>query len=162
MGSPRPILAGTAAEDSDWEPSDGEEGDAPPPPRVRALVPLRPAAIQAARRRRLVRSGRRGRAVRGRRQMEMLGRAAVSSRGRGVAARARPTAAQTAQAPPADHERASSETRDGIQANNRTRQPSKFIPRSSPLSPESVCGIFLRQISLDAMVRVRATTEIYR
>jgi hypothetical protein len=97
MRSPRPGREGTTAEDSDWEPSDGEEGDSPPG--ERAHDPLRPAAIQAARRRLWTRSGRRGRAVRGRRQMEMLGRAAASFRGRGVTARARPAAAQTARIP---------------------------------------------------------------
>jgi hypothetical protein len=96
MRSPRTVRAGTATEDSDWEPSNGEEGDSP----AYALVPLRPAAIQAARRRLLMRSGRRGRAVRGRRRMEMLGRAAASSPGCGVAACARPAVAKTARIPP--------------------------------------------------------------
>jgi hypothetical protein len=36
MGSPRPVRAGTAAEDSDWEPSDSEEGDSPPRTRSRS------------------------------------------------------------------------------------------------------------------------------
>jgi hypothetical protein len=132
MRSSRLVRAGTAAEDSDWQPSDGEEGDSP---RERALVPLRPAAIQAAWRPLLMRSGRRGRAVRGRRRMEMLGGdCGVFSRTRGRHSRSASGGADGAD-PPADHERAPSETHDGIQANNRTRQPSKFITRSSPLSP---------------------------
>jgi hypothetical protein len=39
MGSPPPVRAGTAAEDSDWETSDDEEGDSPPPPRTRSRSP---------------------------------------------------------------------------------------------------------------------------
>jgi hypothetical protein len=70
----------------------------PPPPRARTRShrPPSSAAIQAARRCLWTQSVRRGRAVRGRRQMEMLGRAATSSCGRGDAARARPAATQTA------------------------------------------------------------------
>jgi hypothetical protein len=62
---------------------------------------------------------------------------------------------------PVNHELAPSETRDDIKANKRTRQPSKFITRSSPSSRFGLRQL-LRQISLGARVRVRTTTEINR
>jgi hypothetical protein len=57
----------------------------------------------------------------------------VFSRTRGHRSRSASGGADDADSP-VDHERTPSETRDGIPATKRTRQPSKFITRSSPSS----------------------------
>jgi hypothetical protein len=139
MRSPRPVRSGAAAEDSDWEPSDGEEGD--DSPRMRSPRPPSScgdpggaeASVDAKRtprpcRTRVVADGDVGEGC------------DVFSRMRGRRSRSASGDADGADSP-VDHERAPSETRDDIHANNCTRQPSKFITRSSP-SPARVCGTF--------------------
>jgi hypothetical protein len=129
MGSPRPVRAGTAAEDSDWEPSDGEEGDSPP---------LYALSLPFVRRRCRWRGGV------GWCEADVAAAPYEGGDGRGcwgglwclLADAGSPLALgqrrHRRRRPPADDERAASETRDGFQATNRTRQPSKFLPRSSP------------------------------
>jgi hypothetical protein len=139
MRSPWPVRAGTAAEDSDWEPSDDEEGDSPP--RTRSRSPSSggdPGGAEASVDAKRTSRSRRTRAATDGDVGEGCG---VFSRTRGRRSRSASGGADGAD-PPADHERAQSETRDGIQANNRTRQPSKFITRSSPLSSLRFAAFF--------------------
>jgi hypothetical protein len=138
MRSPRPVRAGTAAEDSDWEPSNGEEGDFP---RVRSRSPSSggdPGDMEASVNAKRTPRPRRTRAAADGDVGEGCG---VFSRTRGRRLRSA-SGGEDGADPPADHERALSETRDGIQANNCTRQPSKFITRSSPLSPLRFAAFF--------------------
>jgi hypothetical protein len=143
MRSPRPVRAGTAAEDSDWEPSDDAEGD--PPPRMRSRPPSSggdpggdPGGAEASVDAKRTSRPRRTRAAADGDVGEGYG---VFSRTQGRRSRSASSGADGADSP-AGHERAPSETRDGIQANNRTRQPSKFITHSSPLSLLRFAALF--------------------
>jgi hypothetical protein len=142
MRSPRPVRAGTAAEDSDWEPSDGEEGESPPPPpRTRSRPPSYggdPGGAEASVDAKRTLRPRRTRAAA---DGDVGEGCSVFSRTRRRRSRSSSGGADGVDSP-VDHERAPSETHDGIQANNRTRQPSKFITRSSPLSPLRFAALF--------------------
>jgi hypothetical protein len=121
MGSPRPVRAGTAADDSDWEPSDGEEGDSPP--RTRSGSPSSGGDAGGAEASDGAKRKPRPRRTRAATDGEGCG---VFSRTRGRRSRSTSGGADGA-GPPADDERAASDTRDGSQAMKRTRQPSKEL-----------------------------------
>jgi hypothetical protein len=160
MGSPRPVRAGTAAEDSDWEPSDGEEGDSPPPC-TRSRSPSSGGDAGGAEASVGAKRTSRPRRTRAATDGDVGEGCGVFSRTRGRRSRSASGGTDGAGPP------RTMSARRARPATASRRPTARGNPVSSSLAHppflESVCGISLcAKTSLDAMVRVRTTTEINR